>query len=66
MSENESRPLERWSSGTRMPMRTADAIAFSVSLLDLYAKAAAFERVLSAWGMTWEQYQQRGEISQDG
>lgn len=30
------------------------------------AKAAALDKILAAWGMTWDEYQQRGEISQDG
>ena len=70
MSENESRPLERWSMGQIMwSGRTSDfinAYATSDKIDVLREKAAALDKILAAWGMTWDEYEQRGEISQDG
>ena len=70
MNENESRPLERWSMGQiAWSGRTSDFInAYTTSeeIDALRAKAAALDAILAAWGMTWDEYQQRGEISQDG
>lgn len=39
---------------------TSDAIE------SLRAKAAAFDRVLAAWGMTWDEYKQKGSPCSDG
>lgn len=66
MSENESRPLERWSGsvgGYNLQFRRVDATEQIRQLVtqqsQMAAKAAAFDRVLAAWGMTWEEYQQQ-------
>ena len=70
MSENESRPLERWSMGQIAWSGRTSEFVNAYTRFDeidvLREKAAAFDRVLAAWGMTWDEYQQRGEISQDG
>jgi len=61
MSENESRPLERWSMAQiRWSGRTADVVnayKANAEISELRAKAAAMDRTLAAWGMTWEEYQ---------
>lgn len=87
MSENESRPLERWSQAqsgvakctflSREYSHTLPVIVAREEWEQNCEKAAAFDRVLAAWGMTWDEYQngkahkqelhkQRGRIGQDG
>ena len=60
MSENESRPLERWSMGQIMwSGRTSEfvnAYATSDKIDVLREKAAALAKILAAWGMTWDEY----------
>ena len=63
MSENESRPLERWSMGQIMwSGRTSEfvnAYATSDEVDVIRAKAAALDKILAAWGMTWDEYKQQ-------
>ena len=63
MTENESRPLERWSMGQVMWSGRASEFVNAYTRFDeidvLRAKAAAFDRVMAAWGMTWEEYKQQ-------
>lgn len=73
MSENESRPLERWSGsvgGYDLQLRRVDATEQINRLMAqqrlMAAKAAAMDRTLAAWGMTWERYQRKGEECSDG
>lgn len=63
MSENESRPLERWSMGQVMwSGRTSEFVnahATADEIDVLRAKAAALDKILAAWGITWGQYKQQ-------
>ena len=68
MSENESRPLERWSTGQVMwSGRTSEfmnAYTTGGEIDVIRAKAAALDKILAAWGMTWDEYsRQRTETS---
>lgn len=60
MSENESRPLERWSMGQIMWSGRTSELVTAYTTADeidvLRAKAAELDRILAAWGMTWDEY----------
>jgi len=70
MNENESRPLERWSQGQiQWSGRTSDwvnAYTTGEEVDALRAKAAALDAILAAWGMTWDEYKQKGSPCSDG
>ncbi len=70
MNENESRPLERWSMGQIAWSGRTSEFVNAYTRFDeidvLRAKAAAFDRVLAAWGMTWEEYKTKGAACSDG
>ena len=70
MSENESRPLERWSMGQiAWSGRTSEfmnSYTTGGEIDVLRAKAAALDKILAAWGMTWDEYRQKGSPCSDG
>ena len=71
MNENESRPLERWSMGQITWSGRTSEFVNAYTRFDeidvLRAKAAALDKILAAWGMTWDEYSRKGEpCSQSG
>lgn len=68
--ENESRPLERWSMGQVMWSDRTSELANAYTTADeidvLREKAAALDKILAAWGMTWDEYRQKGSPCSDG
>ena len=56
MNENESRPLadaevaEYWEATARLYCEAGESYQ---------AKAAALDKILAAWGMTWDEYKQQ-------
>lgn len=63
MSENESRQPERWSPGQAMwSGPTSDFVnthANGAEIVILREKSAALDKILAAWGMTWDEYKQQ-------